>query len=67
MEQKSEQASSSVVVCIMYYAFGNHIYTFSSLPLMYSLFSRHISFSSYMPINFNIIHTFVSIHNTNAY
>ena len=28
-----------------YYAFSNHIYTFSFVPLMYSLFGRHISFS----------------------
>ena len=27
-----------------HYAFGSHIYTFSSVPLMYSLFGRHISF-----------------------
>ena len=49
----------------MYYAFGNHIYTFSSVQLTYSLFGRHISFSLFLPIHFNIIS--VSIHNTNAY
>ena len=48
----------------MYYAFCNHIYV--SVPLMYSPFGRHISFSLSTAINFNIIHTCVSIHNTNA-
>ena len=52
---------------IMYYAFGNHIYTFSSVPHKYSFFCRHISFSVFMQINFNILHTYVSIYNTNAY
>ena len=28
----------------MYYAFGNHSCTFSSVPLLYSLFGRHILF-----------------------
>ena len=51
----------------MYYAFGNHIYTFPSVPLRYFLFGRHISFSVFMPNNFNIIHTCVSIHNTYVY
>ena len=36
-------------------------------PLMYSLFGRHISFSSFTPITFEIIHTCVSIQNTNAH
>ena len=39
----------------MYYAFGNHFYTFSSVPPMYSLSGRHISFFSFMPIYFNIL------------
>ena len=51
----------------MYNTFGNHIYILSSVPLIYSLFSRHISFSLFMSITFNIIHTCVSIHNTNTY
>ena len=51
----------------IYYAFHNHIYTFSSVPLKYALFARHISFSLFMLINFNIIHTCISIHNTKAY
>ena len=50
-----------------YYAFGNHIYTFSSMPLMFSLFGKHISFSFFIQINFNIIHICASIHSTNAY
>ena len=32
--------------------FGNHIYTFSSVPPMYSFFGRHISFSLLMSINY---------------
>ena len=50
----------------MYYAFVNHIYTFSSVLLMYSLFGRHISFSLFRPINLTL-YTCVSIHNINAY
>ena len=51
----------------MYYASGNHINTFSSVPLMYSWFGRHIYFSLFMLINFNIILTCVSLHSTNIY
>ena len=50
----------------MYYVFGSHIDTFSSVTFMYSLVGRHISFS-FMPINFNIIHKYVPICSTNAY
>ena len=41
----------------IYYAFGNHIYTFLYVPHMYYLFGRHISYSLFMPINLNITHT----------
>ena len=49
----------------MYYTFGNHIYTFPSVPLMYSSFGRDISFSLSVPRNFNIINTHLSLHSIN--
>ena len=41
----------------MYYAFGNYIYTFSSVLLMYSLSGRHISFSHFVSINLTLYTT----------
>ena len=34
---------------------------------MYSLFGRYIPFSFFMPIAFEIVHTCVSVQNTNGY
>ena len=49
----------------MFYTFGNHTYSFSSITLLYSWFGRHISFSLYMTKTFEF-YTYVPIQSTNA-
>ena len=51
----------------MYDAFGNHIVLSYLCHLCIPCLADRFLFPLFMPINFNIIHTCISVHNTNAY